>query len=344
MEQLQQLKTFENISLVSLAQVQDEKELEEWRVAVLGKKSLLTSVMKSLAELTPEQKKTVGEAANNTKDVLNEAFSQAAVNFTATTAENTGLLDITLPGRTPDLGRKHIISAIIDECCDIFCDMGFTIAEGNEVETPYYNFDALNMPPNHSARDTMDTFWLEDKDKNGRTRLLRTHTSPMQVRFMEKNQPPIRIIVPGKVYRYEATDATHLSMFHQIEGLAVGENITMADLKGVLITFLKRLFGEDRKTRFRVDYFPFVEPGAEIAIDCAACGGQGCSICKGTGWVEVLGAGMVHPQVLTNGGVDNKKYSGFAFGVGIERIAMLRYGIEDIRNFYNNDLRFLGQF
>jgi len=344
MEQIQQLKTFESTSLASLVKVQNERELEEWRVVALGKKSLLTSVMKSLADLTPDQKKEVGEAANNTKNVLNEAFSRASANFTVTAVLNSDSLDITLPGRTPSLGKKHIISNIIEECCEIFRDMGFTIAEGNEVETPYYNFDALNIAPDHPARDTMDTFWLEDKDKNGRTRLLRTHTSPMQVRFMEKNQPPIRIIVPGKVYRYEATDATHLSMFHQIEGLAVGENITMADLKGVLINFLKRLFGEDRKTRFRVDYFPFVEPGAEIAIDCSACRGKGCSICKGTGWVEVLGAGMVHPQVLTNGGIDNKKFSGFAFGVGIERIAMLRYGIEDIRNFYNNDLRFLGQF
>ena len=343
MEQLEKLKNFQSSSLNSLTSIKDVKGLEEWRVAVFGKKSPLNAILKSLVELTAEQKKELGEVANNTKNTLTVAYEEAQTKLGVTVASTVSTVDITLPGRTPVLGKSHVISSIIQECCDIFRDMGFVVVEGAEVETPYYNFDALNIPPDHPARDTMDTFWLKSKQKESREMLLRTHTSPMQIHYMETHKPPIRIVVPGKVYRYEATDATHLSMFHQIEGLAVGEGISMADLKGVLTIFIKRLFGEERKLRFRVDYFPFVEPGAEVAVDCAACNGEGCPICKGTGWIEVLGAGMVHPYVLKNVNVDSK-FSGFAFGVGIERIAMLRYGVEDIRNFYNNDLRFLRQF
>jgi len=342
MELQKRLSDFQSSALSSLESVSDLKRLEEWRVTTLGKKSELSTILKSLGELSDELKRELGEAANNTKNTLMTAYETALASFKTKVAVEEAL-DITLPGTAPQLGKTHVISSIIQECCEIFRDMGFVVAEGNEVETPYYSFDALNIPPDHPARDTMDTFWLEGKVKGSREFLLRPHTSPMQVRYMETHKPPIRIVVPGKVYRYEATDATHLSMFHQIEGLAIGKGVSMADLKGVLTTLIKRLFGEDRKLRFRVDYFPFVEPGAEIAINCIACAGAGCSLCKGTGWIEILGAGMVHPKVLKSGKIEGD-YTGFAFGIGIERIAMLRYGVEDIRNFYHNDLRFLRQF
>jgi phenylalanyl-tRNA synthetase alpha chain len=219
------------------------------------------------------------------------------------------------------------------------------VAEGPEVEWEHYNFDTLNIPADHPARDMWDTFWIDHRNEKGeRHMLLRTHTSPMQIRVMEKTKPPVRVVVPGKCYRYEATDARHESMFYQIEGLAVDEHITFADLKGTLYEFARRMFGEERKVRFRCDYFPFVEPGCEMAIDCFVCGGKGCRLCTGTGWIEILGAGMVHPQVLRNVGYDPEKYTGYAFGLGVERISMLLYGIDDIRLFYNNDLRFLKQF
>jgi phenylalanyl-tRNA synthetase alpha chain len=223
--------------------------------------------------------------------------------------------------------------------------MGFQVVEGPEVEWDQYNFEMLNIPRDHPARDMWDTLWIDDVDEHGeRPMLLRTHTSPMQIRVMENTQPPVRVLVPGKCYRYEATDATHESQFYQVEGLAVDEGITFADLKGTLYEFARLLFGAERKVRFRVDYFPFVEPGAEMAIDCFVCRGDGCRVCKGTGWIEILGAGMVNPKVLEGVGYDSSKYTGFAFGMGPERIAMLKYGIEDVRLFYSNDLRFLGQF
>jgi len=230
---------------------------------------------------------------------------------------------------------------VVREISEIFTSMGFSVVEGSEVELDYYNFDALNIPPEHPARDTMQTFWLKYLVK-GKPALLRTHTSPMQVRFMESHPPPVRIIVPGKVYRYEATDATHTPMFHQIEGLAVDQGIGMADLKGTLFEFARRFFGPERKVRFRCDYFPFVEPGAEMAVECAICHGEGCRLC-GDGWIEVLGAGMVHPSVLSGVGIDANTFSGFAFGMGVERMPMLKYGVDDIRLFYSGDLRFLRQ-
>jgi phenylalanyl-tRNA synthetase alpha chain len=238
------------------------------------------------------------------------------------------------------------MSQAIYEISDIFVGMGFQVVEGPEVEWDHYNFDALNIPKEHPARDNMATFWVDapPKQTTDWSMLLRTHTSPMQVRTMEKTRPPVRIIVPGRVYRYEATDATHLAMFTQIEGLAVDEGITMTDLKGTLYEFARRFFGIDRKVRFRCDFFPFVEPGAEMAISCAVCKGSGCRLCGNSGWIEILGAGMVHPSVLEGVGIDSAKYSGFAFGMGIERIPMLRYGIEDVRHFYSGDLRFLRQF
>ncbi|MDD5081989.1 MAG: phenylalanine--tRNA ligase subunit alpha, partial [Dehalococcoidales bacterium] len=253
-------------------------------------------------------------------------------------------LDVTLPGRLTPGGRLHPVTQTIYEICDIFMSMGFQVVEGPEVEWDYYNFEALNIPKEHPARDNMSTFWVDFKKNDEQPMLLRTHTSPMQVRFMEKVRPPIRIVVPGRVYRYEAIDATHLPMFYQIEGLAVDRGITLAELKGTLYEFARRFFGADRKVRFRCDYFPFVEPGAELAIECAVCCGAGCSLCKGSGWIEVLGAGMVHPRVLERAGVDPDVYTGFAFGMGIERMPMLRYGIDDVRLFYGSDLRFLRQF
>lgn len=252
-------------------------------------------------------------------------------------------IDVTLPGRTVPLGRLHPITQIVREICDIFVALGFQVVEGPEVEWDYYNFEALNIPADHPARDMFSTFWVDTKSSE-RPMLLRTHTSPMQIRVMEQTRPPVRVVVPGKVYRYEATDATHESMFYQIEGLAVDKNITLADLKGTLFEFAKHLFGEERKVRFRCDYFPFVEPGVEMAIDCFACGGAGCRLCSGTGWIEILGAGMVHPDVLRRVNYDPDVYTGFAFGLGLERILILRYGIDDIRLFYSNDIRFLRQF
>ncbi|MQY55006.1 MAG: phenylalanine--tRNA ligase subunit alpha, partial [Dehalococcoidia bacterium] len=251
--------------------------------------------------------------------------------------------DVTLPGHPIPLGRLHPTTQMLCKICDIFVALGFQVVEGPEVEWDYYNFEALNIPPDHPARDMFATFWIET-ESGQRPMLLRTHTSPMQIRVMERTRPPVRVVVPGKVYRYEATDATHESMFYQIEGLAVDEHTTFSDLKGTLYEFAKRLFGEERHVRFRCDYFPFVEPGVEMAIDCMVCGGSGCRLCSGTGWIEILGAGMVHPDVLRRVDYDPEVYTGFAFGLGLERIPMLLYGIDDIRLFYSNDLRFLRQF
>ncbi len=263
------------------------------------------------------------------------------------TMAEQGRLDVTLPGRPVSLGRLHPTTQIVREICAAFVSMGFQVVEGPEVEWDHYNFEMLNIPKDHPARDMWDTLWIDHVDEQGeQSMLLRTHTSPMQVRIMENSEPPVRMLVPGKCYRYEATDATHESQFYQVEGLAVDEGITFADLKGTLYEFARLLFGADRKVRFRVDYFPFVEPGAEMAIDCFACKGEGegCRVCRGTGWIEIMGAGMVNPKVLEGVGYNSSKYTGFAFGMGPERIAMLKYGIEDVRLFYSNDLRFLGQF
>jgi len=237
-----------------------------------------------------------------------------------------------------ETGHVHPITQTINDIVRIFADMGFSVVDGPEIETEYYNFDALNIPKNHPARDMWDTFWLKDGS------LLRTHTSPVQIRYMEKNKPPISIIAPGKTFRYEATDASHEAQFYQFEGLMIGEDITIANLKGVLEEFLKKLFGDDVKIRLRPNYFPFVEPGVEIDVSCFKCNGGGCALCKKTGWIEILGAGMVHPNVLSNVGIDPRKWSGFAFGAGVDRIAMLKYGIDDIRLLYNSDLRFVNQF
>ena len=290
----------------------------------------------------------MGAYANEVKANLGDSLEQkrqalGEIQLVASTKEER--IDITLSGRPLPMGRLHPITKTLHEICDIFASMGFQVVEGTEVEWDYYNFEALNIPKEHPARDTMSTSWVDfEADGGDRQMLLRTHTTAVSARVIETMKPPIRVIEPGKVYRYEASDATHVPMFHQIDGLAVDERITMADLKGTLYEFARRFFGEGRKVRFRCDYFPFVEPGVEMAIECQVCNGSGCRLCGNSGWIEVLGAGMTHPQVLERGGLDPERYGSFAFGIGIERLPMLRYGIDDIRQFYSSDLRFLRQF
>ena len=330
-------------ALRELSLINEEKELESWRIRYLGRKGLVAGVMKKIPELPLEERRDFGRRANELKRLLEEEFRRKREEIGKKVKIEE--IDLTLPGRPVELGRLHPTTKILREICEIFVSMGFEIVEGPEVEWDYYNFEALNIPEDHPARDMWATLWIDYETPEGKTpMLLRTHTSPMQIRVMEKRKPPIRVIMPGKVYRYEATDATHESMFYQIEGLAVDEGITMADLKGTLFEFAKRLFGKERKVRFRCDYFPFVEPGVEMAIDCFICRGEGCRLCGGTGWLEILGAGMVHPDVLRRVEYDPEVYTGFAFGMGIERIPMLKYGIDDIRLFYSNDIRFLRQF
>jgi phenylalanyl-tRNA synthetase alpha chain len=330
-----------------LKKISSPEELEAWRVRYLGRKSKLINILRSLGDVPIEERKALGARANQIRNSLEEICSakKDSLDNTATVSLERDKIDVSLPGEPCQIGRIHPTTKTIKEICDIFISMGFQIAEGPEVEWEYYNFEALNMPTEHPARDGFATLWVDYHTPTGaRPMLMRTHTSPVQVRSMEKIKPPLRVISPGKVYRYEATDATHEWMFSQVEGFAVDKNITMADLKGTLFEFARRLFGQDRKCRFRCDYFPFVEPGVEIAIDCFMCGGKGCRLCGNSGWIEILGAGMVHPEVLRGCGIDPEEYSGFAFGMGVERIPILRNGIDDIRLFYSNDLRFLKQF
>jgi phenylalanyl-tRNA synthetase alpha chain len=342
-----QIIELRTVALGELGSLSQTKELDDWRIVYLGKKSRLTELLRSLASLPLEERKNLGAAGNILKGELEAAFKEKESSLRGKTLTSVSdALDITLPGNPFPAGHLHPVSRVLTEISDIFTGMGFQVVEGPEVEWDHYSFDALNIPPEHPSRDNMATFWLDvpPKEPEGWRMLLRPHTSPMQVRTLEQVSPPVRIVVPGRVFRYEATDATHLSMFTQIEGLAVDKGISMADLKGTLYEFARRFFGPDRAVRFRTDFFPFVEPGAEMAIECAVCHGQGCRLCGGTGWIEILGAGMVHPRVLNMAGIDPAVYSGFAFGIGIERIPMLHYGIDDIRLFYNGDLRFLRQF
>jgi phenylalanyl-tRNA synthetase alpha chain len=345
---IQQLDELKTKALQELDKLQDVKELESWRVRYLGKKSFLTSTLRSLATLPVAERKSVGARANQVKaDLENgrQEKEQALREARLVAGTQQEIMDITLPGRPLPTGRLHPITQTLNEISDIFASMGFQIFEGPDVEWDYYNFEALNIPAEHPSRDTMSTCWVEPRTESGDyNRLLRTHTTAVTARVIEKMEPPIRVIEPGKVYRYEATDATHIPMFYQIDGLAVDRGITMADLKGTLYEFARRFFGEERKVRFRCDFFPFVEPGVEMAIECLACNGKGCRLCGYSGWIEILGAGMTHPEVLRRGGIDPDEYTSFAFGIGIERLPMLRYGIDDIRLFYGNDLRFLRQF
>ncbi len=340
-EQIEQLKAR---ALQELAAISQPPDLEAWRIRYLGKKSELTAILRSLATLSLEEKKTTGALANQTRQALEDAFKQKTESQGAAPAA-AAAIDVTLPGKPFPAGHVHPITQTLQEISGIFVSMGFQIITGPDAEWDYYNFTALNIPEEHPARDTMSTSWVDLKtDRGERAVLLRTHTTAVSARVIETMKPPIRVIAPGRVFRYEASDATHSPMFHQIDGLAVDKNITMADLKGTLYEFARRFFGEDRKVRFRCDYFPFVEPGVEMAIECAVCHGGGCRLCGSSGWIEILGAGMTHPRVLERGGIDPAVYTSFAFGIGIDRLPMLRYGIDDVRLFYGNDLRFLKQF
>ena len=324
-----------------LQEVQSIQEAEDVRIKVLGKKGQLTGILKSMGSLTPEERKELGMQANKAKGeieaMLNRTFEQ--LKEKAQEAKfKAEKIDVTEPGKAHKLGTKHPVTITIEEISKVFKSMGFTLTEGPEVETVYNNFDALNAGPNHPARDWTDTFYINDDV------LLRTQTSPVQVRTLKSQKPPIRVFAPGRCFRCDTPDATHSPMFHQVEGLVVDEGITMADLKGVLDSFAKQMFGEETRTKFRPHHFPFTEPSAEMDVSCFKCGGKGCRVCKGSGWIEILGCGMVHPSVLKVGGIDTEKYTGFAFGMGVERVAMLKYGIDDIRLLYENDMRFIEQF
>jgi len=344
---LKQLEELKSNALRELEDVNDIKGLESWRVRYLGRNSNLTKLLRSLASLPLEERKVFGAQANQVKVDLEESLRQKErilqeARLLSTKKER---IDITLPGRPLPTGHLHPITQTLYEICDIFVSMGFQVVEGPEVEWDYYNFEALNIPKEHPARDTMSTSWVDFETASGeRPRLLRTHTTSVTARLIATMPPPIRVVEPGKVYRYEASDATHTPMFYQIDGFVVDKGVTMSELKGTLFEFARRFFSEDRKVRFRCDYFPFVEPGVEMAIECLLCGGKGCRLCGNTGWIEILGAGMTHPQVLQRGGIDPEVYTSFAFGMGIDRLPMLRYRIDDTRLFYSSDLRFLRQF
>ncbi|MEG1774460.1 MAG: phenylalanine--tRNA ligase subunit alpha, partial [Oscillospiraceae bacterium] len=315
--------------------------LDAARVKFLGKKGELTAILKGMGILSPEERKEIGQLANDARAVIEQALSRKLGELKAAELDirlAAEALDVTMPGKQSPIGRRHPLNLVLDEIKELFLGMGFDLVEGPEVELDYYNFEALNIPKNHPARDTQDTFYISDKV------VLRTQTSPVQIRTMEQRKPPIRILAPGKVYRSDAVDATHSPLFHQIEGMVIDKGITMSDLKGTLDVFAKHLYGEDTVTRFRPHHFPFTEPSAEMDIMCFSCHGEGCRFCKGEGWIEILGCGMIHPTVLKNGGIDPEEYSGFAFGMGLDRIAMRRYNIDDMRLLFENDLRFLNQF
>ena len=324
-----------------LQEAQSLQDAEDVRVKMLGKKGQLTSILKSMGGLSPEERKELGMQANKAKGeievMLNRTFEQ--LKEKAQEAKfKAEKIDVTEPGKEFKLGTKHPVTITIEEISKVFKSMGFTLVEGPEVETVYNNFDALNAGPNHPARDWTDTFYINDDV------LLRTQTSPVQVRTLKSQKPPIRVFAPGRCFSCDTPDATHSPMFHQVEGLVVDEGITMADLKGVLDSFAKQMFGEETRTKFRPHHFPFTEPSAEMDVSCFKCGGKGCRVCKGSGWIEILGCGMVHPSVLKVGGIDTEKYTGFAFGMGVERVAMLKHEIDDIRLLYENDMRFIEQF
>lgn len=319
----------------------EEKELKELKVKYLGKKGELTVVLRGMGALTPEERPVIGSLVNQVRDELEILFQEKEKEFKRKELEKkleTENIDVTEPSKKVKLGSLHPITQIIDEVEEIFLGMGYQIADGPEVEKAIYNFDKLNTPPDHPARDVQDTFYITDNI------VLRSQTSPVQARVMENQKPPIKIICPGTVYRSDSVDATHSPVFHQMEGLVVDKNIAMTDLKGTLEMFAKKCLGENTKIRFRPHHFPFTEPSAEADVSCFVCGGKGCRVCKGEGWIELLGCGMVHPNVLKKCGIDSEEYSGFAFGFGVERIAMAKFGIEDMRLLYENDARFLKQF
>lgn len=324
-------------ALAEIQQAADIEQIKSLSVKYLGRKGLVTLFLRNISNLPVEERPEAGKKANQVKGILEKACEAAIERFSAIEANKDDGIDVTLPGRPAPRGSLHPITQITRRICDVFSRMGFNIAEGPEVETDYYNFEALNIPKNHPARDMQDTFYISENI------VLRTHTSPIQVHIMEKHKPPVRVIAPGKVYRCDS-DLTHTPMFHQVEGLLVDERVSFGDLKGVLTAFIQEVFDDRTSLRFRPSFFPFTEPSAEVDILCVMCRGKGCKVCSNTGWLEVLGCGMVHPAVFENVGYDTGRYSGFAFGMGVERIAMLKYGINDIRLFYEGDLRFLKQF
>ncbi|MDP2327782.1 MAG: phenylalanine--tRNA ligase subunit alpha [Dehalococcoidia bacterium] len=338
----------EREGLEALAGTSDEAALDAWRVRVLGKSGTLTGVLRGLGELPPEERKALGAAANLAKNALEAALEERreTLRRAALASVEADALDVTLPGRPAPRGRLHPITQVRRQILDVFERLGFLVIEGPEVELDSYNFDSLRIPEHHPARDMWDTFWF-DEEVDGKTPLLlRTHTSPMQVRFMETHEPPIRVAVPGRCYRYEATDATHEWMLEQVELLVIDEGVSMANLKGTLQEWARQMFGPSRKVMMRNSYFPFVEPGVEVAVDCFACPGDdpSCSVCRGSGWLELMGAGMVHRDIIEAQGYDPERYTGFAAGMGVERVAMVLLGVSDIRDFHLNDPRFLAQF
>lgn len=339
---LDELKALESKALQEIGASDNSTELQELRVSLLGKKGTLTAILRGMGSLSGEERPKVGQVANVIRDSLESAFAKRVEEIETLELDKRLALeriDVTLPGRITMLGHQHPLTKVAEEIADIFVGMGFVVAEGPEVETEYYNFEALNLPQDHPARDMQDTFYVSGGF------LLRTQTSPVQVRTMEKLAPayPVRIISPGKVYRRD-DDATHSPMFQQVEGLVIDRGISLGHLKSTLLSFAQQMFGNDREIRLRASYFPFTEPSAEVDVSCGTCAGRGCRTCKHTGWIEILGCGVVHPEVLATSGYDPEEVSGFAFGMGIERIAMLKYGIDDLRNFFVNDLRFLRQF
>jgi phenylalanyl-tRNA synthetase alpha chain len=322
-------------------EVKNAQQLDEFRVKYLGKKGELTALLRGMSELSAEERPVIGQLANDVRTFLESKIQEAAQEFekSAMTDElKNDVIDITMPGKIKELGKKHPLTSVTEEIEDVFIGMGYVIAEGPEIEFDYYNFKALNTPEDHPARDLQDTFYINDRI------VLRTQTSPVQIRVMESTQPPIKIICPGRVYRSDIADATHSPVFHQIEGLVVDKGVTMGDLIGTLKLFAKKIFGEKTDIRLRPHHFPFTEPSVEVDVSCWTCGGVGCRVCKQEGWIEILGAGMVHPNVLEMCGIDSKEYSGFAFGLGVERTAMGKYNIDDLRLLYDNDIRFVSQF
>ena len=335
-----ELQSLETEAKEQLAQLSGVDQLEDFRIRFLGRKGRFTAIMRQLGTVSAEERPRLGQLANTVKKEMEALFEEKSTSDTSssgTDRRNGTAPDLTLPGRCPAAGSLHPVTRVMNEACQIFEQLGFSVAEGPDVETDHYNFEALNIPAHHPARDMHDTFYVSDSI------LLRTHTSPMQARIMEAQQPPLRVIAPGKVYRCDS-DITHTAMFHQVEGFLVDRDISFADLKGVLTVFMREMFEQELPLRFRPSFFPFTEPSAEVDIACVMCNGEGCRVCKKTGWLEILGSGMIDPEVFKMVGYDPEIYSGFAFGLGIERIAMLKYGIDDIRLFYENDQRFLSQF
>jgi len=334
---VESIEQIEKQALAELSTADTPEALDDLRVQYLGRKGILTGVMRNISQLPQEDRPAAGKKANQVKSILEKTLDKALLRLKAGTQASGDHLDVSLPGRTTLTGSLHPVSQISQQMCSIFSGLGFDVAEGPEIESDYYNFEALNFPKNHPARDMQDTFFVSDDI------VLRTHTSPMQIRIMEKTQPPVRVVVPGKVFRCDS-DLTHTPMFHQVEGLFVDRGISFGDLKGILTAFVHQMFDEKTSLRFRPSFFPFTEPSAEVDILCVMCRGKGCRVCSHTGWIEVLGSGMVHPALYENVNYDPKEYTGFAFGMGVERIAMLKFGIDDIRKFFENDIRFLNQF